>query len=480
MLALAVAGCVDNPVVAPREEPTLSDHPHVGEVGEVSVRMRVLSDEAFDRASEVSPQYELLEDRTVDVRVFEPEGEPEGVVAFAFANNDTHCSLVERYDTLGRSWASRGVVVVIPDSGELNCQKGTRRNIHDRAVDVLAAAEQAHDWYGDDLPVVFAGHSRGGGAALLAGRRTNAAGVITLQGVDLVAYGWGASMPDAPLLGITASNDTDLNFPYTDATEDRTPGRYTWATVLGGIHAYTTDSLGLRRKDEPEVTRAEQLGVVQLYTNAFLGEVFDLQTVEEPANTLRAWDGADELNGLAGAPITSVRWHDPARDLLLIDDFDGPVRTDDPPDVNLLGGANTIEGDVEAVEQNTYKLEDRTTGIYANSQALVLRGEGVFWSSVAGGDDEEEGDGDEGENFDPYRVTFRARCPDDCDFDVVVESEGETLEFAGEELDGYEYRSPHYAQILTPVLRASPGRIGIRNYGPTVVVDDLRLTRPRQ
>ena len=192
------------------------------------------------------------------------------VIIFAHANHDRQCNIYRGYYSLHDHWATWGFVVVALDQTALNCRPGSRQNVQLRADGQVAAVEALRAlnqdvesrFYGklDLSKVIFAGHSRGGGASFIAQRAYPAGiGVIDLQGIDVTAFGFGdATLPAVPVIGFTAGEDVDLNYPHCEPTEDQLGGEYTWVNINGGIHAYTADSSPLEFDDHPLIGRGQQ------------------------------------------------------------------------------------------------------------------------------------------------------------------------------------------------------------------------------
>lgn len=97
--------------------------------------------------------------------------------------------------------------------------------------------------------VFYGGHSRGGAAALIAREiDPDVRGVLALQATDARRDTWigytnrWIDLPDVPVLSITAEQDTDVIFPYSERLLERFRGAATMVTIYGGCHAYTTDS----------------------------------------------------------------------------------------------------------------------------------------------------------------------------------------------------------------------------------------------
>lgn len=97
--------------------------------------------------------------------------------------------------------------------------------------------------------VFYGGHSRGGGAAVVARELDpDVRGLLLLQGTDVrrdsfVGYTnrW-IELPDVPVMSITAEQDTDVFYPYSERIIERFTGPATMVTIYGGCHAYSSDN----------------------------------------------------------------------------------------------------------------------------------------------------------------------------------------------------------------------------------------------
>jgi hypothetical protein len=315
------------------------------------------------------------------------------VIVFAHANNDSVCDIFERYYSLHDHWATWGYIVVAIDGTATNCQQGTRLNIEDRSDGQLRALEALERLDANpssrfhsriDLTrIVFAGHSRGGGSSLwsaeLFGR---ASAIIDLQGIDLTAFGFGADpIVPIPVLGMTAGEDVDVNYPGVEPTEDQLSGPYTWVNINGAIHAHTADTVPIEPDDVPLISRQAQHDIIEYFTTAFLARHIGVGNGETPAvfrplaeadPVLYSFQGAKTVNEELSDLGVHVRWNRrPAA--LLIDTFDGP-RTGSAS-TNLLGGDNVDEGELASSEVPTYQPDTAVPSpMYAKAMSRLLVG----------------------------------------------------------------------------------------------------------
>ena len=93
--------------------------------------------------------------------------------------------------------------------------------------------------------VVVAGHSRGGGAALItAAANPEVLGAILIKPVDpLMAPGgeaqWSRKLPARPMLINIASDDGDTIYPICDFLFERRSSAQSAHTIIGSVHNYT-------------------------------------------------------------------------------------------------------------------------------------------------------------------------------------------------------------------------------------------------
>lgn len=314
------------------------------------------------------------------------------VVVFAHANNDTQCDINERYLSLHDHWASWGWMVVAVDGTSLNCMRGTTQNIELRSQGQLLALERLEELDQDpssrffgrvDLSrVVFAGHSRGGGASLYSALQfPSTRGVMDIQGVDLTAFGLGAdALPPWPVLGLTAGEDVDLNYPIVEPTEDQLSGAYTWVNLSGGIHAHTADTVPIEPDDVPLISQQQQHDLTEFYTTAFLARWIGVGDGSAPMDFAPAPEADAALHSTAGASLVqeeissrgvSVRWNRRVRGLL-VDDFS--TLGQGAPQSNRLSGAYQAQGMASVSVVRTYEEEvgSGRAAVYDKARALRL------------------------------------------------------------------------------------------------------------
>ncbi|MGM0556935.1 MAG: alpha/beta hydrolase family protein [Myxococcota bacterium] len=415
------------------------------------------------------------------------------VVIFAHANNDSQCNIYRDYWSLHDHWASWGFIVVSVDGTYTNCQPGTHRNIVERkngqlaALDALDRLNESDDsrFTGrvDLSRVVFAGHSRGGGSSLIAAREHgDALGVIDIQGIDLTAFGFGdAPITDFPVVGFTAGEDVDLNYPLVEPTEDQIESTYTWVNIFGGIHAYTADAVPIEPDDEPFIPRSRQHDITELYSTAFLLRVLpgdDGTSPGEPAQMERSdavlftHTGARLVDENISPLGVHQRWRGPWS-ATLIDDFDGET-----PDTNALGRPNASDGFTLSEETWTYRPDEEDPRYMyrkAVSRRLVAEGNGEFALEVGGDAAMAPGES----------LQARVRGPDSGDaavFRVRVEwKDGSETVVDGREHIGPEPLLNRFTQLVLTAEELAVGdvraidRVVFEVSGGTLFIDDLRL-----
>ena len=413
------------------------------------------------------------------------------VIVFAHANNDSKCNIYRDYWSLHDHWASWGFVVVSVDGTYTNCQPGSRQNIVDRkdgqlaALDALADLNQSSDsrFTGRiDLDrVVFAGHSRGGGSSLLAAREHgDALGVIDIQGIDLTAFGFGDDpIVGFPVVGFTAGQDVDLNYPIVEPTEDQIDGVYTWVNITGGIHAYTADAVPIEPDDEPFIPRPRQHDITEYYSTAFLARFVGVGSgaypTDESEQVLYSHHAARQVDEHISPLAVQQRWRSPTS-AVLIDAFDGV-----DPQINALGRANRSESLRTSDETWTYRPDAEDPGwVYrkAVSRRLVADMPGEFVLEIGGDVAMAPGDS----------LQARVKGPDSgapAAFDVRVElADGTEATVEGGQHIGPELLSNRFTQLVVDAeelglsSETQVDRVVFEVRSGTLFVDDVRVVVP--
>ena len=414
------------------------------------------------------------------------------VVIFAHANNDLQCEIFDRYYSLHDHWASWGYVVVSVDSTLRNCLPGSNQNLRDRIEDQLWALRSLEQWHDDpdhwlyqrvDLSrVVFAGHSRGGGGSFMAAKNSGVerAIVLNLQGIDLTSFGFGEPSIDNPSMGITASRDVDLNYPHVEPNEALLRGPYSWVTLVGGIHAYSADTVPTEPDDDPGISQAQQHRLTNYYTTAFMAHHLGVanaqgQVVEQDTSAvIYGFDGVRAMQKHVVKPGAIVRWNRRANQTL-IDDFN----TLGPRPLNMLGLANRTTGQLEAEATYAYcPLVVPSDFKLLKAKALYLRGRGQWWTTLPAALIDQRG-----------QVEARVKLPEGVDrvrFEVIVQSGSNQVSFDGHTLIGPVGLTDRYTQLVLPIetIRAALPEgvidaVGISLSDGALILDDLRVSGPQ-
>lgn len=425
-----------------------------------------------------------------------PAQGPFPMVVFSHANNDSVCSIFERYRSLHQHWASWGYIVVSVDDTAFNCMRGTRQNIRDRSNAQLAALDAMVRWSADPSNlffgrvdaqrVVLSGHSRGGGASLVSWEQRKSAdikGIIDIQGVDMTAFGFGSPPITIPVLGITASQDVDLNYPHVEPTEDQLEAPYTWVTLNGGIHAYTADTVPIEPDDRPSISRSRQQQLTAYYSTAFLRQVVGLGdgsasptfTPTPTPDVLFSHQGAARAKDEISEQGVHVRWRRFSPQAVVIDTFEGP-RDENGPDLNLLGGTNTSQGLARDEQVPVYSPDKPPRAMYSKSYGRMLvagQTPGAYTTRLTVPLQTQEG----------ASLQARVKGPDVGDmpdFDVVVLTSSQEVRVEGRDLIGPLPITNRYVQLVLDfetyglTSEAIEGvRLDVRE--GTLFVDDLRI-----
>lgn len=418
------------------------------------------------------------------------------VVVFAHANHDRTCRIFDRYVSLHDHWASWGAIVISISSTLHNCQPGSYHNLLWRKQDIERTLEtlktwnsQPDHWLYDRLDldrVILAGHSRGGGAALLASmappQGVNIRGVINLQGIDLTSFGFGSPQIKTPTLGIVAGNDVDVNFPGVDGNQELIRAPHTWVTLFGAIHAYTADTSPLEFDDEPKITRQQQRDMTQLYTTAFMAHHLGIaHEAQGPPFALKAQD--DLLYGYGGVQLildhitrvgAAARWDARRPQTLSIDDFNrAELGT-----TNLLGLPTQATGFPSAKAPRittAYDPDDpaaKQDAVKFKAKALWLRGQGRWQTTL---------------NLEASpqarRLVARVKAhgAKPARFALTIQTPSGLEHILGASIIGPMPITDRYTQLIAPLPAAQPiTAIGVEllHADDELIIDDLRVELP--
>ena len=425
-----------------------------------------------------------------------PAQGPFPMIVFSHANNDSVCSIFERYRSLHQHWASWGYIVVSVDDTAFNCMRGNRKNLVDRSNAQLAALDAMARWSKDPnnlfyqrvdpQRVVLAGHSRGGGASLVSWserKSSDIKGIIDLQGVDMTAFGFGSPSITLPVLGISAFKDVDLNYPHVEPTEDQLRAPYTWVTINGGIHAYTADTVPIEPDDRPSISQTTQQKLTAYYSTAFLRQIVGLgdgsaSPAMAPTPTpevLASHEGAQRALEEISEQGVHVRWRTFAPQTVLIDAFEGP-RDANGPELNELGGSNTSQGLTRDEQVPVYSPDKSPRAMYRKSYGRMLvagDGAGSFTTTLSVPLQAQDG----------ASLQARIKGPDTGsmpDFDVVVQTQTGEVRVAGENIRGPLGLTNRYVQMVLPfdtygLEGALIQGVQVELREGTLFLDDLRI-----
>lgn len=225
-----------------------------------------------------------VDGRSFPARLVQPSGSAPGAYpAVAFGHGFTQSS--SRYSSVLTALAARGYVVIAPDS-----ETGLFPN-HGRFADDLWRSLR---WVRSTQPNAsqtldaVAGHSMGGGAALVAADRYPAIDTVaTLAAAETNPSATTASAGvTVPALYVVGSQDTVVRPATTQAMYAAKPAPATFATITGGYHCGFVDSssfFGLGC-DSGAISRSTQLSI----TRSLLGSWFDARLRGAPAGATPA------------------------------------------------------------------------------------------------------------------------------------------------------------------------------------------------
>jgi dienelactone hydrolase len=294
-----------------------------------------------------------------------------------------------RFDPLLKRWASHGFVVATIDGVDLiiggNPARGTTLSLmnltgmseNQRAtISYLKTRNEDPAWplarHIDAERVVVAGHSRGGGAALItAAAEPEVMAAILLKPIDpLMAPGgevmWNRKLPARPMLINIAGSDGDVTYPISDFLYERRASAQSAHTIVGSVHNYTlgcTDPriCGPEMGAMPRITREQDWAITNAYATAFLKYV-----AQGDLGYAALLFGRPGLSTTL-SPLGVLMRGDRAAAPVVVDDFQ-----DADANQNSLGQATTGVGFSQSVDEPSMKsYVDRLPGA---SRARALYG----------------------------------------------------------------------------------------------------------
>ncbi|MDV3221813.1 dienelactone hydrolase family protein [Intrasporangium sp.] len=168
-----------------------------------------------------------------------------------------------RYDSILTRLAARGYVVIAPDSqtGLLPSHRRLAESLWDAIVWSRAHVTAAHRTL-----AAFAGHSMGGGAAILAAARHPEVGAVATLAAAQTRPSAAKAMTGlrVPALFIVGAEDRIVPPDRTRPLYAATPAPATWVSIAGGYHCGFVDStsFGGLGCDHGSIPRDTQLALV--------------------------------------------------------------------------------------------------------------------------------------------------------------------------------------------------------------------------
>lgn len=219
-----------------------------------------------------------IDGRSFSARLVQPSGSAPGAYpVIAFGHGFTQSA--KRYQSVLADLAARGYVVIAPDS-----ETGLLPNHGRLADDLWRAIRWARATQPNAHPSMdgVAGHSMGGGAALVAAdRHPEIDSVATTAAAETSPSARSASAGiSAPALFVVGSKDSVVSPSTTRAMYAAKPAPASWASITGGYHCGFLDSSSFFGFgcDSGSITRSAQLTL----TRSLLGSWFD-QTLKGAA-----------------------------------------------------------------------------------------------------------------------------------------------------------------------------------------------------
>jgi dienelactone hydrolase len=283
-------------------------------------------------------------------------------------------TLYDHYDHLLRRWASHGFIVATIDAASLVWNRGrlvgaSLNNLGAMSENQRAAmARLRADDSRPDHPlaghvnnerVIAAGHSRGGGAAIItAATEPSVIGAILIKPLDPVTTEggekmWNVALPRKPMLLIVGGNDADVPYPMVDFVYERRAAPMAAVTVVGGTHFSSADTAV---PDEPGATagvpRPAEWAITNAYAVAFLKYAARGELGYAPL--LFGRDGLSTALSQAGV----YRRSDRAMNALVVDDFQDDTAGRNSLDLPIAEAGLDWSGDEPSLLTAVRKLPD--------------------------------------------------------------------------------------------------------------------------
>ena len=239
-----------------------------------------------------------------------------------------------------------------------------------------------------------AGHSRGGGSALLVTTtgRTDGATIKAYVGFQPVNpdITSGAPAPPAPIplydlpaLWLDSGNDGDVVFPITAMLYSHTHFLGTHVTILGSKHTYTLDTpTPDQGGPAPTITPDEHKRVTHYYSVPFLRAY-----LRDAAPTAADLDRVAGPRGLGvDASVSSgdatLRWRPASTYASWIEKFDEDLGT--TPSKTVAGDAITLSGGMSAFSYETYSTSAGILSSTGRTVSKLLRSVRLNWGTGEG------------------------------------------------------------------------------------------------
>ena len=326
----------------------------------------------------------------------------------------------DRYDGIFDRWASHGIITFSIDGSSIffpppPCGPGTAASgsgcytyqTYDQLKVVGGVMDDAISYFLktqedatfalhcalDPNRVGVAGHSRGGGAALLVNTaRTDGANVkayIGFQPVD-PEFAPGAPTPpskvpmfDRPALWLDSGNDGDVTYPNTAMIYADTRGKASHVTILGSKHTFTLDTpYPDQGGPTATITPDEHRRVCQYYAVPFLrAYVRDAAPAAKDLDIVAGPGGLSVASTVSSGDAT-LRFRPENAYSAWIEKFDEALGT--TPSTTVAGDTLTLAGSMTAVSYETYVTSTSGGSAIKIAVSKLLRSVKLNWGTTEG------------------------------------------------------------------------------------------------
>jgi len=324
----------------------------------------------------------------------------------------------DRYDGIFDRWASHGIITFSIDGSKIffppaPCGPGSTPSgggcytyqtyaqlkvvagVMDEAITYVLKQQEDPTFVlpcaVDATRLGVAGHSRGGGAALLVSTtRTDGAKVKAYVGYQPVnpEFSPGAPAPpstvplfDLPALWLDSGNDGDVTYPNTAMIYSDTHYKAAHVTILGSKHTYTLDTptpdqggpaATITPDEHRRVCAYYGLPFVRAYVRDATPAATDLDIVAGPT-------GLSVPSSVSSGDAT-IRWRPENAYSSWIEKFDETLGT--TPTTTVAGGAITLSGGMTAVSYETYSTSIGGFSTLAMTVSKLLRSVKLNWGTT--------------------------------------------------------------------------------------------------